>query len=177
MRANPKVQIFFAVLTALLILESGANADTSCKVSCSGNGSVQVDLESKCMCIEKDNCFLIQIGKNGPKMTTQGHGKIGEAHGGKFQTKSTSSTSYDNDAMDMGIPENTAVGKWIHKSVNCGPGGTNSTLGCIGVPCEHWPEIKKEMGKDLDVCGGGAPMSRNGGGGDSGGGSNKTGSK
>lgn len=159
------------VTVLVMALFATAYAWADCRTSCSGDGEVQVDLAAKCMCIGKDSCFEVNIGKDGPKMTTQGHGKIGDARGDTYSTKSTSSTGYDRDALDTGIPENTEVGKWIHKTSACGPGGQNATAGCIAVPCEHWPEVKAQKGKTLDVCGGNAPMSRNGGSGDSGGGS------
>lgn len=137
-----------------------AQAEDGCQAKCSGDGEVKVDLENKCMCLSDQHCFMISIGKDGPKMTTQGHGRLGPAKGKKYQTKSTSSTDYDNDAMDTGIPENTAVGKWIHKTSACGPGGGQETLGCVAVPCEKWKDVKEEMGKTLDICGGNSPVSR-----------------
>lgn len=152
-----------------MIVCATAYAWADCSTSCAGDGDVQVDLGSKCMCIGKNNCFEVSIGQLGPKMTTQGHGKIGDAKGVIYNTTSGTSSSYDHDALDTGIPENTDVGKWIHKTSNCAPGGTNSTLGCIAVPCEHWAEIKAQKGKSLDVCGGNAPLSRNSGGDNSGG--------
>jgi hypothetical protein len=156
------VSITFSFLFLLAPLKSWAQ-NSECKASCNGNGAVQVDLEQKCMCINKDNCFKVNIGNDGPSMTTQGHGKLGKAEGAKYSTLPNTSSDYDKDAIDMGIPENTAVGKWIHKTQGCGPGGNNATLGCIAVPCEHWKDVKEQMGKDLDVCGGDAPMSRGGG--------------
>lgn len=161
---------FFVTAAFLLFIPLFSRAqNTECRASCNGEGAVQVDLEQKCMCIDKTNCFKVSIGKDGPKMTTQGHGKLGKAEGKKYSTKSSSSSGYDNDAIDMGIPENTEVGKWIHKTSDCGPGGNNSTKGCIAVPCEHWKAVKEEMGEDIDICGGGAPASRGGSGGSGGG--------
>lgn len=151
----------FYFLLLMAPLKSWAQ-NAECRASCNGNGAVQVDLEQKCMCINKDNCFKVNIGSEGPSMTTQGHGKLGEAKGEKYHTLPNASSGYDEDAIDTGIPENTAVGKWIHKTQGCGPGGNNATKGCIAVPCEHWKDVKEQMGKDLDVCGGNAPMSRGG---------------
>lgn len=139
---------------------SVARASGECEAKCSGDGEVKVDLEAKCMCLSDEKCFQVSIGKDGPKMTTQGHGRIGRAQGVKYQTKIFSSADYDNDALDTGIPENTAVGKWIHKTSNCSPGGGQETLGCIAVPCEHWKDVKEQFGKTLDVCGGNSPQSR-----------------
>lgn len=148
------ISIHFMLLL-LLSLFGGESARAECSSTCNGtSASVTVDLQNKCMCI-KGKCFLISIGKNGPSMTTGGAGKLGEAKGAKYQTKpGPGSTGYDNDAIAMGIPSNDAVGKWIHKTRGCSPGGSNATKGCIAVPCEHWPDVKKEMGEPLMVCGG-----------------------
>jgi hypothetical protein len=117
------------------------------------------------MCVDGKNCFLISIGTGGPNMTASGSGKLGDANGAKYQTKpdkqaepdkNTKKVEWDNDALAMGIGPNDAVGKWIHKTRNCAPGGVNVTEGCIAVPCDKWPEVKKQKGKDLTVCGSGA---------------------
>ena len=112
------------------------------------------------MCLKTgsgSNCFKISIGTNGPRQTDGGIGKItGDVRGARYQTKSSASASYDNDALKMGIPGNDKLGKWIHKTRNCSSGGTNSTLGCVAVPCDKWPEFKQfAVGKSLKVCGGG----------------------
>lgn len=129
-------------------------AQAQCSSTCQANASVTVDLNAKCMCV-KGKCFLIDIGKNGPSMTAGGGGQLGPAKGAKYQTKSgPGTTSYDNDAIAMGIPSNDAVGKWIHKTRGCSQGGRNATKGCIAVPCDKWPEVKQQMGEPLMVCGG-----------------------
>lgn len=132
------------------------------QVTCNGNAAVKVDLGSKCACI-KDECFKVAIGKNGPTQTHAGHGRIRKAQGAKYQTTpGPGTTSYDKDALDMGIQENTAVGKWLHKPQGCGSVEGNNglqTKGCIAIPCDMWPKLKEQIGEELEVCGGGAPMS------------------
>lgn len=117
-----------------------------------------VNLQNRCMCVPLDGggreCFEIGIGRTGPSMTASGVGKIGEANGAKYQTKPGASTGYDNDALAMGIGDNDAVGKWIHKPKNCAPARSYRTKGCIAVDCDKWPLVKKQMGKQIAVCGG-----------------------
>lgn len=152
-----------AIIFAAMVFGAVAMAQDECKVSCAGSYSVKVDLDSKCMCIAGGKCFLINIGADGPRMTTQGPGKLCEAPGTLYQTKTETSTAFDNDAIGMGIPENMSTGKWIHKTADCERGGQNATAGCIAVPCENWPAIKEQLklGGTLSVCGGNAPLSRN----------------
>jgi hypothetical protein len=135
-----------------------AGGSGSCSAQCNNAkpAGITVNLATKCMCVDGKNCFLINIGTGGPNMTTSGNGKLGDANGAKYQTKPGASTSYDNDALAMGIGPNDSAGKWIHKTRNCSPGGSAATLGCIAVPCDKWPEVKKQKGKDLTVCGSGA---------------------
>lgn len=134
-----------------------SNPGGSCQVTCnSSKGEVQVDIKTRCMCISGSDCFKIDIGRAGT-FTTNGLGKMGPATGTSYRTKpgSGNSKNWDNDAVSMGIQSNTAYGKWIHKSRSCGGGGA-STIGCIGIPCERWPEVKAVAlsGKSLQVCNG-----------------------
>lgn len=154
----------------ILLFSQIAFGECSMSANCGFNVAVSVDLNSKCMCV-KGNCFLIGIGKNGPSMTTGGAGQLKEAKGAKYQTKpGPGTTGYDNDAISTGIPGNDNVGKWIHKTRGCSAGGTNSTKGCIAVPCDKWPEVKQQMGQSLMICGGSSgPGSGGHGGGSSGG--------
>lgn len=145
----------FSILFLILGLSWGARAQ-SCTANCEG-GDMVVDLEAACMCLNGNNCFHIAIGKDGPTMTTSGNGTIGDANGAKYKTTSgPGTTSYDRDALAMGIPGNDKVGKWIHKTSGCGPvsGKENArqTLGCIAVPCDKWPEVKQMKGKKISVC-------------------------
>lgn len=96
-------------------------------------------------------------------MTTSGTGKItDDVAGAKYQSiPGSQSTGYDKDAMKTGIEANSAVGKWIHKTRNCKPGGTPSTLGCIGVPCNQWPLMKKQANKTMVICGSSAAAGAN----------------
>jgi hypothetical protein len=133
----------------------------ACSVSTQCNNAptsgISVNLSARCMCIDGKDCFLISIGSAGPNMTTSGSGTMGSANGAKYQTKSGPGVaSYDNDALSMGIGPNDSVGKWIHKTRNCSPGGSASTLGCIAVPCDKWLAVKAQKGKALSVCGSGA---------------------
>lgn len=78
-------------------------------------------------------------------------------NGERYQTlRGKGSTKYDRDAINMGIPENSDYGKWIHKIQNCGPGGGTSTIGCVGIPCDKWPEVKAlaAQGKKVQICNG-----------------------
>ena len=138
---------------------------------CLNSGSrVVADLEAQCMCVD-DNCFEISIGKYGPKMTRNGTGIIGSAPGSRYTTRpGPGTTSWDNDALRMGIPQNdsgagvsniTAGGKWIHKTGRdangrCVEPTQYTTLGCIGVPCDQWPNMKAARGSTFTVCGGAA---------------------
>lgn len=91
----------FSIILILLSFEQ-AFAECSMTNNCGFNVAVSVDLNSKCMCV-KGNCFLIDIGKNGPSMTTGGAGQLKKAEGAKYQTKpGPGSTGYDNDAI---LPE------------------------------------------------------------------------
>jgi hypothetical protein len=106
------------------------------------------------MCLSTGECFKIDIGKNGPNMTNGGQGKTHPAEGAKYQTTSgPGTTGYDKDAIATGIQGNDAVGKWIHKTRGCTQGGNMATKGCIGVPCDVWPLVKKEMGQNIVICG------------------------
>lgn len=136
----------------------------SCRTSCnSSQGTIQVDVRERCMCISGSKCFRIDIGMGySGSETTNGVGKMAAnvnlGGGGRYQSKPYASTSYDNDAISMGIFANTKHGKWIHKSntEGCGPGGARSTAGCIGVPCQYWPEVKQlgKQGATVQVCNG-----------------------
>lgn len=126
-----------------------------CSVSsdCGSSARVKVDVTAKCMCIGSSDCFRVDIGYNGPGMTTNGIGVISaDVSGGRYQTKSSTSTDYDKDALRMGIGANDRYGKWIHKTRECKSGGLNRTAGCIAVPCAHWPEIKAQAGQSLQIC-------------------------
>ena len=134
-----------------------SNPGGSCTVSCNNSkGYIQVDIRSKCMCISGSTCFKVDIGKPGT-FTTNGLGTMGKASGATYSTKAGAgdSTRFDFDAVSMGISANAAYGKWIHKSRSC-QGGGQSTIGCIGVPCAKWPEVKALalQGKSVQVCGG-----------------------
>ncbi len=156
---TPKIALlilFMSIGAAAHAQQNGGSVE--CKTMCPGGGAdVIVNLAAKCMCLNKTNCFKVSIGKNGPTMTSNGTGKLGDAKGARYQTKASTSTSYDNDALAMGIPGNDKFGKWIHKTRNCAPAGNNSTKGCVAVPCDKWPEIKQMKGKTIKVCGGGSP--------------------
>ena len=148
-----KLILMAGVLVVLLgISEQGYSQE--CTANCNG-GDVTVDLAAECMCLGQGKCFKVAIGKDGPTMTTSGNGTIGDANGAKYQTtQGPGTTGYDRDALAMGIPGNDAVGKWIHKTSGCGPGGGRQTLGCIAVPCDKWPDVKAMKGKSISVCGG-----------------------
>lgn len=108
------------------------------------------------MCVSSGECFKIDIGKSGPNMTTSGVGKTHPAHGAKYQTievPKEGTVMYDKDAIATGIAGNDGVGKWIHKTRGCAQGGNTATKGCIGVPCDVWPLVKKEMGQNVTICG------------------------
>lgn len=140
------------------------NPGGSCSVGCTGSGTVKVDVTAHCMCISGVECFKVDIGKHGPAMTTEGTGTIGgHVRGARYQTLPWSQTKngvHDQDALSMGIPANDGLGKWIHKTRGCTPGGQDRTLGCIGVPCDHWTQIKSQIGKSLEVCNGGGKTYR-----------------
>ena len=117
---------------------------------------VSINVSKQCMCLGK-KCFKVGIGKDGYTMTTNGFGKLKKTPPGiKYKTYATSKVEYDNDAIAMGIPQNDAVGKWIHKPKNCVRADTYRTHGCIAVPCEMWIELKAAMNEsaELTVCGG-----------------------
>lgn len=162
--------------------------DGPCRISnseCRSSGSqVQIDLAAQCMCVGR-NCFQIAIGRYGPNQTRNGTGRIGRAPGSRYRTRSQTTTTWDNDAVSMGIPQNdagralngrnlpvTAGGKWIHKvgmdrNGRCvSPPTSYRTAGCVGVPCDQWPLVKGAMGQSLTVCGGASRdsdiISRNG---------------
>lgn len=144
--------VAFLISVFSLLMVPFAKANT-CTASCPGEGDVEVNLQDKCMCLG-DECFEISIGRNGPEMTASGTGVLAEAEGAKYSTKpGPGSTGYDKDAIRMGIPSNDGVGKWIHKTQGCSPGGGENTKGCIAVPCDRWPEVKAKMGGVLKVCG------------------------
>lgn len=143
-----------------VIYLSSASAMVACQASCPGSKFI-VDLQARCMCLPSGECFKIDIGKSGPNMTTGGMGKTHEAKGAKYQTTGgPGSTGYDKDAIATGIQANDAVGKWIHKTRRCSQGGNTATKGCIGVPCDVWPLVKKQMGQNISICG----STNNGGG-------------
>jgi hypothetical protein len=118
---------------------------------------VVVNLKEKCLCIRPSpaeiglgsapKCFLINIGLMGPDMTHSGIGKPHPANGAKYQTKpGAGNNEYDKDAIAMGISENDAVGKWIHKTRGCNDiGGRQATKGYIAVPCKHWMDVKAAL--------------------------------
>lgn len=151
----------FALLAAGLAFPLGASALGECEASCPGAASdkVVVDVAGMCMCVGEDDCFKVDIGKDGPQMTDEGapDDKLEGCQGGKYQAKDRPNNGYDNDCLKMGIPGNDGVGKWIHKTSACHPGGNRATLGCIAVPCEHWTDlVEKAKGKmSLVVCNGG----------------------
>lgn len=134
----------------------------TCEVSCrSSSAAVQVDMTKRCMCVSGTKCFTIDVGYMGPLMTTNGTGTMSaDVSGERYRTQpGPGSTSYDGDAIRMGIPANDKHYKWIHKARQCGAegdptrGGRNKTAGCIGVPCAYWPLVKAQAGKSLTVCG------------------------
>lgn len=160
----------------------------ACQASCGQGSDIEVNLQARCMCLKGGECFKIDIGKNGPSMTTSGTGVLKGAAGAKFSTKKGAGTnSYDNDAISTGISQNDAVGKWIHKTQARTTTGRNSTKGCIGVPLDKWTLVKKAAGlenasgpndkgtgKRITVCGSGGKVNSSGGGGSgSGGGSTR----
>lgn len=131
---------------------SGGPCETNCR---SSKGYIQIDVEARCMCISGSSCFKVDIGAPGLK-TSNGLGIMGRADGTKYNTKSyTNTSSFDYDAISMGIESNAAYGKWIHKARDC-RGGGQQTTGCIGVPCERWNEVKSLglAGKSVQVCNG-----------------------
>lgn len=129
-----------------------------CQVTCnSTKGYIQVDIETRCMCISQSGCFKVDIGQPG-LYTSNGLGRMGAIQGGRlYSTKpgKGNASSFDYDGVSMGIASNTAYGKWIHKARDC-QGGGQSTQGCIGVPCAMWPEVKALAleGKSVQVCNG-----------------------
>lgn len=143
-----------------------APVNGTCQVSCnSSQGAIQVDVRKRCMCISGSKCFTIDVGHGGPgSETTNGLGVMSaNVAGARYQTKpGPGTTSYDNDAVNMGISANSKHGKWIHKSRRCGAngnstmGGRNNTAGCIAVPCAYWPEVKglARQGQTVQVCNG-----------------------
>lgn len=144
--------MFSFIFTCLLSLSVFADSD-SCSTSCSGSKDVNIDVGGQCMCIGQ-KCFKVGIGAQGAGMTSNGFGVLGEAKGELYQSKASDSTSYDNDAVAMGIFANDKTGKWIHKPANCVNAESYRTAGCIAVPCENWPLIKQAMKdkKTLAVC-------------------------
>ena len=155
---------------------SGRSTTGNCQIrnsECINSGSpVQIDLTAQCMCVGT-SCFEVSIGRYGPNQTRNGTGRIGSAPGKLYRTRSQTSTSWDNDAVSMGIPQNdggktarginlpvTSGGKWIHKvgqtpDGKCiTPAASYVTAGCVGVPCDKWPKVKGAMGQSLTVCGG-----------------------
>lgn len=159
-------------LLALLFFSLPSWSAQSCNAGCNG-GDVQINLVARCMCYAPGKCIRISIGRAGPMMTSSGSGVTKPAHGAKFKTHTSGNgkitrggTDYDNDAIAMGIPANDSVGKWIHKTPRCAPGGGAVTKGCVAVPCDVWPDVKEALldengkGKRLVVCGGAAPGSR-----------------
>ncbi|MGH1468111.1 MAG: hypothetical protein ACRBBP_04410 [Bdellovibrionales bacterium] len=128
-----------------------------------GGTTIRVDVSARCMCI-KDECFPVSIGSGGPSWTHNGTSVLGptggifdrnrRGAGGIYETKSTTTNSYDNDAIAMGIPGNDAVGKWFHKPANCVHPSRYATAGCVAVPCEHWANLKSNVGTEVTVCGG-----------------------
>ena len=135
---------------------------------CRSSGShVQIDLKAQCMCVGS-SCFQIGVGRFGPNQTRNGTGTIGQARGLRYSTRKKTTNRWDSDAVAMGIPQNdagrsargrklavTGGGKWIHKIGQCvSPVVNYATNGCVTVPCENWPLVKRAMGKRLTVCGG-----------------------
>lgn len=149
------------LLLAGLTLASVTAAAEECEAECpgvdAGNEQIVVNLKDRCMCTGK-KCFKVDIGADGPSMTSSGSSekKIEGCKGGEFQSKPNPNNGYDNDCLKMDIGPNDSVGKWIHKTSGCKDGGTLSTLGCIGVPCEHWVDLVKQTRENttkLEVCG------------------------
>ncbi len=130
---------------------------------CVKSSKVRVDVSAKCMCIGFD-CFKVSIGAGGPGWTRNGTSRIGltsgifdrnsRGAGGIYETKSTTTNAYDNDALAMGIPSNDAVGKWFHKTAGCVKPERYQTAGCVAVPCEKWAKLKSEIGSEVTICGG-----------------------
>ncbi len=145
--------------------QARANSTGTCTLSnpqC-GGGSIRVDVSARCMCIH-DECFPVSIGSGGPSWTHNGTSRLGltggvldrnsRGAGGIYETKSTTTNRYDNDAIAMGIPGNDRVGKWFHKPANCIHPSRYATAGCIAVPCEQWANLKSNVGSEVTVCGG-----------------------
>lgn len=135
-----------------------AYADGDCTSSCgSSAGQISVDIAAHCMCVDaKENkCFKIDTG-GAAHPTYNGSGNLHDAEGAKYQTKKGVATAdYDNDAIATGIAGNDHAGMWIHKAGD--EGGNDTTLGCMGVPVDHWKDVKeaynnKEVTK-VTVCG------------------------
>lgn len=143
----------------IVLMGVSASADTNtnaCETRCAGNSPVQVDVAGQCMCVG-NKCFKVGIGHDGSMMTTSGVGKLKPTPPGeKYATHPSDSTGYDNDAVAMGINANDVVGKWLHKPANCVNAETYRTKGCIAVPCDVWPMVKKAMREEseLTVCNG-----------------------
>lgn len=140
----------------LFLIPLNSMAEISCRSTCPGAAKFFVNLQDRCMCLSSGECFKIDIGKSGPSMTTSGIGKTHPAHGAKYQTIEAppeGTVMYDKDAIATGIPGNDSVGKWIHKTQGCAQGGNTATKGCIAVPCDVWPLVKKEMGQPITICG------------------------
>lgn len=154
------MRVLLFLLISLLHFQSIALA---CSNTCGGDSPVKIDLKSQCMCVGTQ-CFSVGIARDlsgnnhfDPMRSWNGTGVLGVARGTKFQTKTGGgTTSYDNDALSSGTPNDTDGGKWIHKTGNCA-GPSYRTKGCVAVPCEHWPLVKSQMGKAVTYCGGKGP--------------------
>lgn len=128
-----------------------------CAISCGEGSAVTVDLANSCMCIGENNCFMVGIGRVGRRQVWDGHGilkKVEAAKGRRFATTNESTTFWNHDALATGT-SNDGPGKWVHKQPRCdskriGP----VSLGCVEVPCDEWPKVKEEIGKEITICGG-----------------------
>lgn len=131
-----------------------------------GDMGVYVDIAAKCL-VYPGQPEGVMIGTGAPgTFTTEGEAVMREAKGVKYQTQSGSSCNPNSvvesngrkDAIATGIPENDAVGKWIHKVESKG-GKPSSTLGCIGLApaefCrlkEYWERNKGKV--KIKICNG-----------------------
>lgn len=130
------------------------------------SSTVRVDIATKCMCIGRE-CFKVGTAPVAWKTTVNGTSHLGltsgvfDRVGGRYRTRSNTTTAYDDDALAMGIPGNDSpIGKWFHKPAGCQNAETYPTIGCVAVPCNKWPLLKSQIGAEVTICGGNPP--RNG---------------
>jgi len=72
-----------------------------------------------------------------------------------YETLSKTPSTFKYDALTMSSKNTNSGGKWIHQIPGCGDYRFR-TQGCIGVPCDKWHLVKSQMGKPMQICGGGA---------------------